>query len=609
MTISHVLTATLVTLTFGAMATAQEQVHRGRYAGWVQNADDKRVANASVVLLSRPLPSRPDLGIADERQVVTGKDGMFRTTLLHGRAYSAWATWQGKRGVAHRSRIVEGVFPGPPRAIEEAAKQTVRTIRVTGTEHWPDHAPLQLNVLTSSDNVAAMPIALDAHGVGNLPTLPGNSCEFELRGKNGMILGMLVGAKLAAAGPTQFDIKMSEPKQVRVVVTDDAGAPVVNALVRHAFGYHRRDLMAIIGNTDEQGVLDVIVPTTNPMYVGDSGMLCLFQITAPGRQRLLSWVQLDKIKGSLELTMPDGIDLQGKVLARDGSPARGITLLPDCYAMGSSNASTGVGVPPRPAPLGADGAFHFSSLHPKYDFRLLALLDPDMARAQGMNLHKDIAVAPVVWLATGAPAYAKPHRLPDIHMDEIPIAQIRVTTDDGVPVPGARLTATTKDLYNSPMNYVCDRVGRLQFPLPKEAIRIGAWVPGGGVATQLIQPPRDADDATIDPLIIKLSPTYTVQGVVVDGAGKPIPNATVYQWDRAKTDDRNLAEMTFLGRARSASGGNGQFSLTLPLAEVAFAIRAFARIDGKMHNSQEVMIVPGDPNNEQLRIEVVPHKK
>ena len=606
---SHVLAAIIVTLALGALAPAQEQGNRGRYAGWVADVDGKRVVDAAVVLISRPLPGRPDLGSTDELLVRTGKDGMFRTTLLHGRAYSAWATWRDEHSLEHRSMILEGVFPGPPRAIEEAAKQTARTIRVTGGEQWLQHAPLQLTAMTSSDNVAVVPVVLNEHGIGNLPTLPGDTCDFELRGKNGIILAMLMNAKLGADGPTELVVKMSAPKQLRLHVTDDLGAPVASALVRHAFGYHRRDLMTEVGRTDKQGVLELTIPSSNPMYVGDSQMLCLFQLSAPGRQRLLSWVQLDKVEDSLQLTMPVGIDLHGKILAKDGSAAQGVTLLPDCYAMGSSNASTGVGVPPRVAPLDAAGAFHFSSLHPKYDFRLLALLDPDLARAQGMQLREDIAVAPVVWLAVGAPAYAKPQQLPDIRMDRIPVAQIRVTTNAGVPVPGARLTATTADLYNSPMNYVCDRVGRLQFPLPNEAIRIGAWVPGGGVATLRIKPPSSADDAQINPLIIKLSPTYTVQGVVVDAVGKPIANATVYQWDRAKTDDRNLAEMTFLGRATSApTGSDGRFSLTLPLADVTFAVRAFARIDGKMHNSTEVLIAPDAPDNDRLRIELSPHK-
>ncbi|MEO6597643.1 MAG: hypothetical protein ABIP94_23105, partial [Planctomycetota bacterium] len=107
--------------------------------------------------------------------------------------------------------------------------------------------------------------------------------------------------------------------------------------------------------------------------------------------------------------------------------------------------------------------------------------------AAGLRLREDIATAPVLWLAVGYAPFGSPHDLGSIRLDTIPVARIEVKTHTGEPVPGAHLTVTTKDLYNSLLDYVCDREGRLQFPLPQGEIRIGAWVPGGGVTTRLVR--------------------------------------------------------------------------------------------------------------------------
>ncbi|HIE69578.1 MAG TPA: hypothetical protein EYP98_05110 [Planctomycetes bacterium] len=607
MTTTRQLLAACIALLLSCGLRAQE---RGRFAGWVADDNGKRVIGADVTLISRPFPSRPDIGIADELHVCTEADGMFRTKLLHGRSYSAWAVWRDEDNVQRRTEILEGAFPGPPRAIKAADLQTIRTVRIKGADKWRARAPLHLTAITASENVAEIPVRLDANLVAKLPTLPGGHCSLEVRGKDGLILGMAASLALAQKDKPELTIELSEPRELRIVIVDKQGKPVSGATIRHAFGYHKRDLTTVIGKTDEGGVLQATLPSVNPMYVKPDKDLCSFQITAPGRQRMFSWTHLDKVGDVLTLTMPAGSDLIGRVLAKNGSPATGITLLPDCYAMGADNALSGNGVPPRVLTLAQDGGFRFSSLHPQHDFRLLALIEPKAAIAQGMRLRNDIAVAPVVWLAVGAPPFQTPHKLDGIRLDRIAIAQIRVTTDTGTPVPGARLTVTTQDLYNSPIHYVCDRVGRLQFPLPNGTIRIGAWFPGGGVATMLVSSPLADGAPEIDPLVIKLSATQTVRGVIVDAAGKPVQGVKVYQGGRGKTDDRQIRELSFLARATSnKTGPDGSFSLTLPLDDVPFSVQCFGKVNGETLVSKQIVILPDDPDNGRLRIAVAPFKK
>jgi len=150
-----------------------------------------------------------------------------------------------------------------------------------------------------------------------------------------------------------------------------------------------------------------------------------------------------------------------------------------------------------------------------------------------------------------------------------------VRAADGAPVPGARLSVTTESLYHSPLAYACDRIGRLQFPLPEAMVRIGAYAPGFGIATRVVTVPAGDGDPALDPLVLELSATRTVRGTVVDADGKPVAGVTVMQWNRPKMEDRALQELAYQNRARSApTGSDGMFELVLPLADAPFDIRA-----------------------------------
>jgi hypothetical protein len=581
---------------------AQQDPTRGRLAGWVAGGDGKRVAGADVVLLAQPFPGRPELAAGDEVRARTGADGMFRAELLPGRAYTAWATWRDAAGVERRTALLEGVIPGPPRGLAEAPLQTLRAVRITGAEAWRDRMPLSLAAYPAGENAAAVPLAPDGALRAALPVLPGPSCKVEVRGADGALLGAAPWLDLDGAA-AEATIELPPPGPLRVVVTDAAGAPVAGALVRHHFGlHHRRDVSHALGRTGAQGALEASVPRRNPMYGQEANETFALIVEAAGMQRTIVFRDRAKEPGEVRVALRVGVELRGRVLGAGGAAVAGITVLPECYAVGSDAETTGMGVPTRAVPLDAGGSFAFTSLHPRYDFRVLALLEPAAARAAGMALKPDVPLAPVLWLATGAPPFATPHDLGELRLDRLPVAQVAVRTATGEPVPGARLELTTPSLYNSPLSYVCDRVGRLQLPLPAGGLRIGAWAPGGGVATRLL---RSAEVPELDPFAIALSPTRTVRGIVVDAAGKPVAGIRVHQWDRARCDDRDLAELTFHVRSASEpTGADGRFELTLPLADAVFAVRAFGDAGGVRLLSDEVVADPSDPA--ELRVAVAP---
>jgi hypothetical protein len=154
---------------------------------------------------------------------------------------------------------------------------------------------------------------------------------------------------------------------------------------------------------------------------------------------------------------------------------------------------------------------------------------------------------------------------------------------------------------------VCDRVGRLQFPLPAGEVRIGAYATGHGVATRLVRVPVPDGAPGFDPLTLTLSATRTVRGVVVDANGKPVAGVQVHQWDRAKCEDRHLRELTFHADAISApTGADGAFELVLPLDDAQFDLRVLGKASGVAMTSEIVTIAPDDDNLQQLRIVVTP---
>lgn len=595
--------AAVVGLVLTALAAAQQDLQRGALAGWVKGADGNRVVGAAVTLVSRPIPARLDLGTTDELHVATGHNGMFRAELLHGRSYTAWATWRDAAGVEQRTGVLEAVFPGPPHELTMAPLQELRRLRVEGMAAWGARAPLSCALFPEGENPVAVPLVIDAEGRALLPTLPGRYCQVEVRGRDGFLIALSPDLYLAEGGRAEATLVLPPPRELRVRVIDDQQQPVVGARVWHSLVYHRRDVQSEIGRTDAEGRVCNLVAATDLAYTRDNFSVV---VEAAGHQRQVAFCSWQKLTEELVFTLPAGIALRGRLLAKDGGPVQGITLLPDCYAIGRDNETLGSGVWLRPCALDGDGRFTFHSLHPRYDFRLLATMEPAAAIAAGLALRPDVAIAPVLWLAVGRPPFGGALDLGDVRFDRFVVTCIEVKDFGGTPVPGARLEITTQDLYNSPLPYVTDRVGRLQFVLPSGELRIGAWVPGGGVATRLVNvPPLDGEPSLV-PLVLTLSATWTVRGVVVDEAGKPVAGATVSQYDRARIEDRALRNLTFFGRATSEpTGVDGRFVLTLPLADAPFAIRAWKKVgDAAFHGEHVVM--PEDADAQTLRLQLAP---
>jgi hypothetical protein len=593
----------LATLLCTAPHLTAQTPARERGYGFVRAADGTRVVGAEVLVASRLLPSFPELSPADELRVRSGKDGMFHADLLPGRAYSAFAVWSDATG-ERRSLVVEGLVPGPILALDEAPRQRLRRVRITDTAAWADRGPLRLFAPAEDSNLGRRELPLDAEFTASVPTLPGDSTWLEVRSADGMVLTMH-WPPLANAAFAEVVLALPPPTPLRVRVVDEAAAPLAGVAVDYSFAGQMPLIGTSLGTTGADGTVRGIVPSANPLYEPANGSFVLL-LTAAGRQRLIVDADLGTLRdGTIDVVLRPGPVLVGRVLGKGGAPVPGLTLLPDSYAMGTRNDHDSHGAPLRAVPVDSEGRFRFSSLHPKHDFRLLALLDAAAARAAGMPLRDGIAVAPVLWLAVGSPPFGKPHELGELRLDHLTVAQVQVRAADGAPVPGARLLVKTQAMGHSPLAYACDRVGNLQFPLPTGRLQIDAYAPGFGIATRMITVPPEAGDPALDPLVLQLSATRTVRGTVVDVEGKPVAGVTVMQWNRPKIDDRELQDLAYENSARSApTGSDGAFELVLPLADAPFDLRA-TRQGGDAILWSEVQA--NDPDEvSQVRIVVTP---
>lgn len=541
---------------------------RGRAVGWVVDQAGRRVPDADVVLWSWPLPPRADIGVLDRVDTRTDAEGRFAAALLHGRAYSAHATWR-RDGAVHRTALVDGVMPGPPVRLTAAGPQALRTVAVHGSAAWHRHGPLQAVLATANEHPLRVPIAMTGDGALVLPDLPAVPCRLEIRTRRGQLLHVTPPIDLASDAP--ITAELPPPHPLAIAVRDATGAACAGAQVYqlHGFGYGERDFPPdLLGTTGDDGGLAVELPGAHPV-AGPAQRRIDLLVVAPGPRRAVAECLLGSSgTEQLHVQLPEGVRVRGRVLDRSGAPVADLLLLPDApvpFARGGAS----IAVPPLPIRTAADGSFVAAGTHEPRGFRLFAAMEPDRAASLGLAVRPDHAVAPLLWLAVGGIARNPVEDLGDLRLDQLTVAQVQVRDHDGAPAPGARLEVRGDGHANAPIEYLTDRVGRLQFPLPRGEMTFGAFVPGGGVAFARVRAPALAQDPPLDPLVLTLTRPVPVGGVVVDGQGQPIAGARVQPWSAPDGGEPGPSSLAFRARlAPVPTDAEGRFALTLPFGDV-----------------------------------------
>jgi protocatechuate 3,4-dioxygenase beta subunit len=548
---------------------------RSKALGVVRDHDGRPVADARVELWSWPVPRRIDVGSADHVVVPTGADGRFVAAILDGRTYSAAATWPGTGG-PQRSELANDVVAGVVVALRAAEPSREREVVLRSDAEWSRSGPLRLTAVVGLQQPWVVPIALDAYGRGTVPaTLPAAPTWLDVRTADGRLLLTRPLPDAAATANQRLQLDVPDPLAFRVRVVDEHDQPIAGAAV---WQLHDEAVTAqpptarfltpdLSGRTAADGTLFVRLPAEHPVPQRFARIILL--VVASGREPQITDAHLQRVAADTGITvrMLPGNDMTGRLLGAGGAPvARGVVPLLETFArVGRSGF---VEVPALPVALDADGTLRAHGLHHQVTSRLFLAMEPGAALAAGMPIAADCAFPPLVAVAQ-VPSGRKA-ALGEVRLDQMQLVRVAVADHAGMPVAGARIRLVLDRATNTPLDFVADRVGRLQFPLGDGTWQLGAWQPGGGIATRGLAVPTDlaADGRRLE---LRLSPTFVISGKVdAAAAGGALECGDIV----AVAGEEDLARSLALAMVTAPIATDGTFRLAVPFGNARYTLRA-----------------------------------
>lgn len=576
----------------------QDAADRGTVLGFVIDESGGKRAGADVLLVSRPLPQRQELGELDAVRVVSGADGRFRAQCLRGRSYSAWATWTSEAGDRMGTAVVEGVVPGPVVELGEAKKFEPPALRLVDLDAWRKYGEVTAAAYMRSTNAYGLPIRIGANGEAELPWMTGADGEIEVRGANGTLIAMAFVLR------RNTELALSAPHAVSVRVVDAAGQPIAGATVsqapHHSAGArHPRLPIVPLAETDAAGNAKVILPSVHP----NTGRVGAQYLTVKAKGYGTSLLHLPAKKGTLvteaTLTMREGFALSGCIVDTDGKALPNIDVMLESPVTMDGRRDGRWNHVPTVTRTGDDGRFVFEGVNGNATCNVMLALPPGEARAAGIALDPGRAAAPLQWVAA-LPKIAKDHDLGDLCLAQLPVCKVQIVTADGVPAAGARVRMTHDSAQFTSAEFVTDRVGRLQAVFPGGGTTIGVYVPGGGIGYALAPSPKSHE------MRLALMRTRQITGVVVDEDGDPVEGVEVRPWDRPIWRDSTLADLAYKSFLQSApTGADGSFRVTLPLADREFGLLA-SKVDDRGVRSRITAVAP---DQDEVRVMVVDRRR
>jgi len=585
-----------------ALAVGQERARdRGAVLGWVEDREGSKRAGAEVVLVSRTFPARVDVGVADVVRVVSDDDGRFRAECLRGRSYSAWASWVEDDGDVFFTRIAEGVVPGPVVGLDGARKHSDCRVVVNGLAPWREFGKVTAVAFCGSKNAFPVEVVLDADGKAKMPAMPGSRWQLEVRASNGQVL-----AVTSVRRQPETAVTIAAPRKVDVRVQDWDGEPVAGAAISYwpsysAGGRHPRLVATAAATSDKAGRATVLLPAKHPLTQRNREQL--LKVSAKGFAKSL--LSVAEVKPGKEqerefvLTLNAGHSITGVLRDARQQPLTGVEVFIECAIELDGKDSGYFGDPPVAVKTDASGRFAAHGLTTQAGCRVMLALSPEMARRVGFAALEDRALAPLQWIAA-MDTVTQDVDLGVIALPDVPMCRLEVVDANMVPAADARVRLLHEGSFGSPIEFVTDRVGRLQFAFPTATTKVGVYVPGGGVALATVA------DAGTHAMRLLLMPTREVAGVVVDAKGKPAVGAQVMPWSRPQQMDFQLADLCYRSYRRSeTTGEDGKFRVVLPLAEHPFSIRAVGTKDGP--TSSELQVV--DAETKQVELVLQSHSR
>ncbi|HEX5054301.1 MAG TPA: hypothetical protein VFZ65_21155 [Planctomycetota bacterium] len=558
---------------------------RSKAIGVVTTEHGRHVAGAQVTLWSWPVPARTDIGTVDRVVVTTDDDGRFFAGIWDGRCYGAFATWRDELGT-HATAIEPAVIPGSPRTLREVEPRVRGTVCVRGATRWFADGQLQVHAVVGIDNPFVVPLALDRERDAVLPeSLPAGPTSIDVRTKTGRLLATAPLADDPSA--TTHTIELPGAHVVALRVLDAADRPVPGAVVHQindfgccaAPGCRRGFAPDVIGATSASGTLRIELPAVHPVDRAARDRLLLL-VSALDHERCVIDVPLSGSDEGVPATavLRPGTTLRGKFVDADGAAVNeGIVALVESFAHTEARnlmGGTVVAMPPMPMPIAADGSFVAPGPYQGEAVRVFAVLGPVRGRALGLETKPGFglpALVPVL-LESGAPRGDLD--LGEVRLDRLHVARFAVTDHTGAPASGVRARLASPAAFCAPDDFLADRIGRLQVPLPEGVHRISAFVPGGGVASAVVRVPLDTlGDRRIE---LRLTEPLVVSGVVAAAGADLAPGTEVVVCD-VRANDPDLTVLAPRAVAVGRPAPDGSFSVRVPFGDARYTLRARCR--------------------------------
>ena len=552
---------------------------RGKALGLVSAATGAPIAGADVVLWSWPLPERIDVGAPDRVAVSTAANGRFTAAVLDGRSYSAHATWQDEKGT-HVTLLATDVLPGVPCLLREAPPRNRTGIVVRGGDGLHRWGTLRVELVVGASNPLVRVLPLDGSLEATLPAdLPVGPTWVDVRGSNGQLLRSV---PLDAAGASPAVVDVADPFLTTLTVLGDTGQRLADAEIHvvHDFGHfgvstgQRVRAPDRLGITDADGSVVVTLPATHPID-GPSPNRALLLVTATGHQRQSVDVVTTKAGPGDRLTtkLRAGSDVRVRFVGPDGvASTTGLVPLYESDAQIQSSHPVGgfLPLPPLPMRPAADGSFVGVGVHAEKGVRVFALVDAENVGGLGLPLQADFGVPPLLPIAQTRPGVARRLDLGDVPFAGLTLARFVVVDAQGAPVAAARLRLWDDGGFPTPLDYRCDRVGRLQLPLPAGVWHVGAYGGSGGVAVAAIDVPDDVRGG--GRVELRLGVPRFVRGTVTAG-GKPVPADARVVVTAGNDVPRDLAEIAHAALAPAPVAADGTFVVRVPFGEARWELR------------------------------------
>jgi len=569
------LTTLGMLLVAAGSAIGQVRVH-----GRVETKRGGPWASANVTLVSRPYPMAELIGRLERIETKTDAAGRFSARMRSGRCYEAWA-WAPTSDGLYRVTDAAVALSGTRLVLRESprARPTVRIV-IDGLSAWDDHKPFRYVLHFGTRVIWSQEVEPGRDGSLLVPPTPGWACWVTIYERSGLPLVAgeievdpkhwedlqrlrrpeLLEGKRKNGFPVAFlrqRVRIGEPTHVQLNVESAAGDPVRAARVlarTYLTGCPERTELAMTGRN---GTAELVLPKST--YQSSSYLPTDLRVLGSGYEelRVRAPARLDKLTVHLQ----PGAKIRGRVLLRNGQPAKQLPLLL-FDRMGNSESSSPVVVRTT-----VNGRFEIDHREIGSPYSLTALLlDQHLAQ---ITTPGDRPLHNMAWLAVSQKRGQRTIDLGDIVIEKLAKVDVQVVDPEGLPARNAMLIVLAgwdkpdSGLYLA-RSFRADRVGRVRLLFPAGGpLLLGAAVANVGYKAAALTANVNRDG--IVPVRMRLESLVPVTGTAVDEKGRPMAGLRVCANPRLSVNsnlDRVFVQLPrLLGYSSAFADEHGRFRL------------------------------------------------